>query len=239
MRESPLSRVCLLLLGLAAAVSVHGTLTYPTRADAVGAATAYIQADSGLRLALSGGATGAAALSPAAMDALLVDRLHLIQPAALKTPWIDARRLHLPAATDSTPQRPLLTYTNTTGTADATALQATVNVATNSVSPPQEMSELKLSVLVYAALLSDNRLCPDVSEVPVEDLTTGKVTCGCADGRICALTASAATVTSVVGVDSLPSTTAIVGFVVEGVLVLPALIAVVVMFRRRASIQTI
>jgi hypothetical protein len=232
----------MLLLVLLLLVSLRGdasaTLTYPTRADAVAAATAYLSADSAVRLSLSKGAGGRAALSLPAMDALLVDRLHLIQPAGLSVPWVDLRAVHLPAVNATAPAVPLVTYNGSAppGTPpDASALALTTAAAWTSASMPQEMVEVKYGVLVYASLLSDDAACPDVNELPTTDPRTGKVECGCAEGRPCAYVAGAALVTSVVGTDSLPGTAAIVNFVATGAIVLVSVLVVAVVLRQRRT----
>jgi hypothetical protein len=197
---SPLVFVVLLV------ACASATLQFDTRSAAVSAMTQTIAADYALRLALSKGATGTAALSAAAMDFLLVDRLHVIQDASapavadVRTRYVD----------DAASLAPLVVYGS----------GANVTAASSS-----DVSDLKYAVLVYATMLSDDPLCPDVNQVPVENPLTGKLACGCADGRVCGEAASPALVTSVIGVGSLPNTAAIVVFVLAG-----AGVAVIIVF---------
>ena len=169
------------------------------------------------------------------MDILLVERLHLIQPGNLSTPWVDVRSIYLSSVNASAPAAPLVTYANNAGTANPATLAMVGAAIASSAYLPPEISDLKYGALVYATMLSDDVSCPDISEVPVVDAITGKVTCGCSEGKVCISVASQALVISVVGVDALPTAVGVVALVAVCVIELVVIVFFAVFLRRRAQ----
>ncbi len=157
-----------------------------TRASSVALVQAACAADSACTFAT-------ARLSPAALDVLLVDRLHLITTSADAVSDDDVRQRTQPG----TWVQPLLAWNAAAATANCTALAATAGSAT----PPSEITALLYGLFVYRTLLADDSTCTAVNEVPVYDATDKVFRCACAIGRVC--TASTTTNTMLLTVLSL------------------------------------
>jgi hypothetical protein len=223
-----LAPVLLFLLLAAAAATVRATLQFATRRDAVTYVATYAARHAALRLALSHGTAGSAALAPAELDTLLVSRLHLITPAAgaagvAAADKDDVRQRYLPAAW--MPEA-LITY----GGGALTA--AAVNASAALPLPPPEVRDVLAALMVYATTLADDLQCPNVNEVPVPDPTTpGALMCECAEGHLCASGVHALSA-DVDLATALPRAVAITAFCVLGVLVLFVIVQGIADMRR-------
>jgi hypothetical protein len=227
-----LSPVLLFLCVALAAARLH----FDSRAEAVAYVTAYARRFPALRLALSHGVAGSAALSEREMDALLVERLHLVSSTAA----LAAGNAH---DEDDVRQRfmtrawmpdALITYAHETASRTSPATLATlasVRATDTTEQPPVEVRDVMAALLVYATMLSDDNRCPSVSDVPVGNAATGEMSCECADGHACA-SGSALTMSTVVSADTLPGAVLIVALVVMGVVLLGLAVPNVLLMRR-------
>jgi hypothetical protein len=184
-----MQRLLLGVLLLLAACPRHtrgAAVVCDTRASSVALVQAACAADSACTFAT-------ARLTPAALDVLLVDRLHLITTSADAVSDDDVRQRTQP----DTWVQPLLAWNAAAATTNCTALAAMAG----SAAPPPEITALLYALFVYRTLQSDDSACTAVNEVPVYDATDGVFRCACAIGRVC--TASTTTNTMLLTVLSL------------------------------------